>query len=415
VLAVLLLPGALRAFLPALIGRSALAMGGLALLLAVQQSTGSYTQSGFATAVFGFANVIAAPLRARAVDRFGQRIALTVMATTQAAGYIALALLVDAGEAADIWFLVLSTVVGLSAPPLGAAMRTIWTSLTTAGGQRTKALSIDAVCEELLFVCGPVIITAIIVASSPGTGLWVTAVAVTFGTVAMTSSASSGALRGTREGVARGDRPLGQPGFARVLIVLLGVGGILGVAEIAAPAVAAQHDAVTVSGWLLAAFAGGSALGGFVYGHLKFTSGLGPRLFTLCVAMGLTAVLVSQLHTLGIFAVGLTVVGFFLSPSLITGYLIADTIVPESSRTEGSAWINTSVNLGASLASAAAGIVIDNSGAWLALFLGGAIAISLASAVPFARLRMAETPALRTPECDLPSSSGPQDGLKETT
>lgn len=389
-LAVLLLPGVLQAFLPALIGRSALAMGGLALLLAVQDSTGSYTQAGFATAVFGIANVIAAPWRARALDRFGQRTALTTMASGQASGFIALALITQAGGVPAVWFLVLSSVVGLTAPPLGAAMRMIWASLTTAGDQRTKAFSIDAVCEELLFVGGPVLITAVIVASSPGIGLWVTAAAVLLGTVAMTSSTSSGALRGTGGSITRGDRPLRRPGFARVLIVLSGVGGVLGVAEIAAPAVAAQHGAAAASGWLLAAFAGGSALGGFLYGQLNLRSGIGRRLFALCVGMGLAAVLVSRLDTLALFAVGLALVGLFLAPSLITGYLIADTVVPETSRTEASTWINTSVNLGASLASAGAGIVIDESSAGLALFLMGAIALALASAVPFKRLRKSE-------------------------
>ncbi|MFE4358112.1 MFS transporter [Kitasatospora sp. NPDC056800] len=397
-LAVLLLPGALRAFLPALVARSALAMGGLALLLAVQASTGSYSQAGFATATFGIANVAAAPWRARAVDRLGQRIALTAMAAGQASGFVALALIAGAEGVADAWFLVLSAVVGLTAPPLGAAMRMIWASLTTAGDQRTKAFSIDAVCEELLFVGGPVVITAVIVATSPATGLWVTAATVFLGTAAMTSSASSGALRGTGGGVARGDRPLQQPGFARVLTVLVGVGGVLGVAEIAAPAVAAQRDAVAASGWLLAAFAGGSALGGFLYGQLKLTSGIGARLFTLCTGMGLAAVLVSQLHPLGLFAVGLALVGLFLAPSLITGYLIADTVVPESGRTEASTWINTSVNLGASLASAAAGVVIDRSGGWFALLLMGAIALALATAAPFARLREMERPAAPAPD-----------------
>ncbi|MCX4967439.1 MFS transporter [Streptomyces sp. NBC_00654] len=397
-LAVLLLPGALRAFLPALIGRSALAMGGLALLLAVQDSTGSYTQAGFATAVFGIANVVAAPWRARAVDRFGQRTALTTMASGQAAGFVALALIADAEGTAAVWFLVLSAVVGLTAPPLGAAMRMIWASLTTAGDQRTKAFSIDAVCEELLFVGGPVIITAVIVAGSPGVGLWVTAAAVLLGTAAMTSSASSGALRGTGGGGTRGDRPLRRPGFARVLVVLLGVGGVLGVAEIAAPAVAAQHDAVPASGWLLAALAGGSALGGVLYGQLKLKSGIAKRLFVLCVGMGLAAVFVSQLDTLVLFGAGLALLGLCLAPSLITGYLIADTIVPEAGRTEASTWINTSVNLGASLASAAAGVVIDDSGAWLALLLMGMIALALASAVPFTGLRGIELSAVPAPD-----------------
>lgn len=386
-LAVLLLPGALRALLPALIGRSALAMGGLALLLAVQDSTGSYAQAGLATGVFGMANVIAAPWRARAVDRCGQRPALLTLAAGQASGFLVLALLASGEGVAGGWFLALSAVVGLTAPPLGAAMRVIWASLTVPGDQRTKAFSIDAVCEELLFVGGPVVITAVIVATSPGAGLLLTSAAVLVGTAAMTSSASSGALRGTGGRGARGARPLRQPGFVRVLIVLLGVGGVLGVVEIAAPAVAAQRDAVAAAGWLLAAFAGGSALGGFLYGQLNLSAGIGTRLCALCLGMGLAASAVSLLDSLAPFAFGLALVGFCLAPSLVTGYVIADALVPESGRTEASTWINTAVNLGASLASAAAGAVIDDAGPWLALALVGAIAVGLAAAAPFARLR----------------------------
>ncbi|WP_223694927.1 MFS transporter [Leifsonia poae] len=266
----------------------------------------------------------------------------------------------------------------------------VWSSLTTAGRQRSRAFSLDAVCEELLFVAGPVIVTAIIVTTSPSVGLWVTAGAVLVGTVGMTSSRSSRALRGSGEAAGRGDRPLRQPGFARVLIVLLGVGGVLGVAEIAAPAVAEQHGAIGASGWLLAAFAAGSAIGGLIYGHVHLRSRLGARLFVLCAGMGLAALLVSQLSPLWLFAAGLALVGLFLAPSLITGYLIADTVVPEASRTEASTWINTSVNLGASLASAAAGIVIDGAGPWFALLLVGIVALALAAAVPAARLRAAE-------------------------
>lgn len=396
-LAVLLLPGALRAFLPALIGRSALAMGGLALLLAVQDSTGSYTQAGFATAVFGIANVLAAPWRARAVDRFGQRIALTTMASGQASGFIALALITEAESVSDIWFLVLSAVVGLTAPPLGAAMRMVWASLTTAGDQRTKAFSIDAVCEELLFVGGPVIITAVIVASSPSIGLWVTAAAVSLGTAAMTSSASSGRCAGqegaAREVIARCDSQVSQGYWSSCW------------ASVVYWASRRSQRQPPLLNMMLSQLRAGSwrrwqasALGGFLYGQLNLKSGIGKRLFALCVGMGLAAVFVSQLDTLGLFAAGLALIGLFLAPSLITGYLIADTIVPDTSRTEASTWINTSVNLGASLASAAAGLVIDRSGAWLALLLVGAIALVLASAVPFTRLRKIESPADHAPD-----------------
>ena len=93
-LSVLTLPGALRAFIPALIGRLAFAMVGLALLLAVHDSTGSFTMAGLVTAVCGIANVIASPGRARAVDRWGQRRVLPLLALGEVLSLVAFAVLV---------------------------------------------------------------------------------------------------------------------------------------------------------------------------------------------------------------------------------------------------------------------------------------------------------------------------------
>ena len=388
--AVLHLPGALRAFLPALLGRSALAMAGLALLLAVQKSTGSFADAGFASAAFGIANVVAAPWRARIIDRWGQRRALTSMAVAQSAAFVGLAVTAAAPHVPLLLFLVLSIAVGISAPPLGAAMRVLWASLTTVGEQRKKAFSLDAVAEELLFVAGPVVVAAIITATSASTALLVTGLVVLIGTIGLTTSAVSGAQVGAVLTAMRSHRPLRQPGFTRVLLVLVAVGGVLGVVEIAAPAVAEQQAAVAASGWLLAAFAVGSAIGGVIYGHVHWKASLGVKLFILCVSMGAAAVIVSQAGSLLLFAAGLVLLGLFLAPSLVTGYLVADAIVPENSRTEASTWINTAVNLGASLAAAAAGVLIDASGSWLSLLLVGALAVAIASLVPFRRLRAIE-------------------------
>lgn len=388
--AVLHLPGALRAFLPALLGRSALAMAGLALLLAVQKSTGSFADAGFASAAFGIANVVAAPWRARIIDRWGQRRALTSMAVAQSAAFVGLAVTAAAPHVPLLLFLVLSIAVGISAPPLGAAMRVLWASLTTVGEQRKKAFSLDAVAEELLFVAGPVVVAAIITATSASTALLVTGLVVLIGTIGLTTSAVSGAQVGAVLTAMRSHRPLRQPGFTRVLLVLVAVGGVLGVVEIAAPAVAEQQAAVAASGWLLAAFAVGSAIGGVIYGHVHWKASLGVKLCILCVSMGAAAVIVSQAGSLLLFAAGLVLLGLFLAPSLVTGYLVADAIVPENSRTEASTWINTAVNLGASLAAAAAGVLIDASGSWLSLLLVGALAVAIASLVPFRRLRAIE-------------------------
>jgi MFS family permease len=392
-LTVLGLPGLLRAFVPALMGRFSLAMVGLALLLAVQETTGSFAQAGFTAAAFGFANVIASPWRARAVDRWGQGIALSTMAAFHAAGLLGLAVIVTTGGAGSGWFIGLGTLIGLSAPPLGASMRVIWSSLTVPGDQRRKAFSLDAVSEDLLFVAGPVIITAVITTTSAGIGLVLTAVTALIGTAGMVLSRASCGLARTSGPLVRGDRPLRQPGFARVLLVLAGVGAVLGVVEIAAPAFAAGHGSVELSGWLLAAFAAGSALGGIAYGHLTPKMTLVKTLFVLCTGMGVLVSLVAWAPSVILLAGGLTLVGLFLGPSLITGYLLADHVVAESSRTEASAWINTTVNFGAAIASAIAGLVIDQSGPAASLFLIGCLALILASTTPFKRFSKLPDPA----------------------
>jgi len=144
-------------------------------------------------------------------------------------------------------------------------MRVLWVTLTTVGEQRKKAFSLDAVAEELLFVTGPVVVAAIIVTTSASTGLLVTAAVVLIGMMGLTTSAVSAAQVGAVTTAKRSHRPLRQPGFVRVLVVLIAVGGVLGVVEIAAPALAEEQAAVAASGWLLAAFAAGSAIGGLIY------------------------------------------------------------------------------------------------------------------------------------------------------
>lgn len=385
---VLRVPGALRAFVPALIGRSALAMASLGLLLAVRESTGSFSAAGVAAAVFGVSNVIAAPWRARAVDRWGQRRALTALGTGHAVGLTVLGVSVAARAPLPV-LLVGSVLIGLTAPPLGAAMRVIWASLTEPGEQRKQAFSVDAVAEELLFVVGPVVIAGVVASTSAAIGLVLTAVVVLVGTVGITTSAASRAQSPTMSDAAALHRPLRQPGFIRVLVVLVGVGCVLGVAEIAAPAVAERHGWVAGSGWLLAAFAVGSATGGVLYGHVRWRTTLGTKLLVLSVGMGIVAVGVSRADDLVVFAVGLVVLGFFLAPSLITGYLVADAVVPESGRTEASTWVNTAVNLGAAIASAAAGVLIDHDGVTVPLAFVGVLAALGAVVVPRRRLREA--------------------------
>ena len=87
---VLLLPSALRTFVPALVGRLSYGLLPLSLLFTVQQSTDSFATAGAAVAVFGLAS-LSMPYKARLVDRFSQRRILPLLAVGCSAALVVLA------------------------------------------------------------------------------------------------------------------------------------------------------------------------------------------------------------------------------------------------------------------------------------------------------------------------------------
>jgi hypothetical protein len=122
--AVLMLPFALRTFVPALTGRLAYGLFPLATLFTIYQATGSYATAGLATAAFGLTS-ITLPAKARLVDRLGQRTSLPPLALICSVA-LASATLVTPPFA----LVTLIAVAGLAAPPLGSAMRATWRTLT---------------------------------------------------------------------------------------------------------------------------------------------------------------------------------------------------------------------------------------------------------------------------------------------
>ena len=390
-LAVLRTKGALRVFLPALVGRLSFAMVTLVLLFAVQQSTESFAVAGASVGAFGLANVIASPHRARFVDRHGQRFALNSLAIAFAVGLCGIAALTAQPSPSAAVLIGLAAIVGLFPPPLGASMRVLWGSLTTPGMLRTKAYSIDAVCEELLFATGPLIAAAIVGAASPAVGLLATAAVALAGSFGMTSSPLSQQYVAVATSLPKISRPLRQAGFVAVLIALLGIGVVLGTVEVVAPAVAESQGSVGLAGVLLAAFAAGSGAGGLLYGQRTWKSSLVKRLLVFGTVMALLCALLASVGLVVVLGFGLAAVGFFLAPSLVTGYLLADDLTSVEVRTEASSWINTAVNAGAALAAVIVGFTVDSLEARLGFTVGAGIALILlvSASVPLRRISKA--------------------------
>ena len=125
------LPSAPVLLLSGFAGRLPSAMVPLALLLMVQQHTGSYAVAGLAAATLGIAMAVMAPVLGRLADRRGPRGVLFV----EAAVYplmLALLVAVVLGGAPTPAVIAASAAAGASTPLVSGTVRALWSRVDPA-------------------------------------------------------------------------------------------------------------------------------------------------------------------------------------------------------------------------------------------------------------------------------------------
>lgn len=382
--AVLTTPGVPFLFASALAGRFAYALVGLPMLIAVETATGSYAVAGAAMGAYGATAGFLAPLRARLIDRFGRRRMLLTLSLSFAVSLGLLALLTGAGDSAW-WSIALAGLVGAVAPPLGPIMRVLWAALLPAPGLLRKALSLDAVLEEVLYLAGPVLAGAILLWMSPSTALLIPAALIVVGTVLMVSSPAMlpGQAPAEAEASKRGGALLTDPRFAALLLPVLAAGVLVGTVYIAVPALigatalGGDGGSTAEAGIVLALFAAGSAAGGLVYGALRI--GWSARRQLLVIAALFVAGIAAAGLAASTLVLGLLIAlaGLCLSPIMIVAYVAASDFGRGGREIEATTWVNTAHNVGAAAGSALAGVLIEAAGAGSAFFGAAVVAVVL--------------------------------------
>ncbi|MFE3036976.1 MFS transporter [Streptomyces canus] len=360
---VLRIPHARRTFATALLGRLSYGLVPLSLMLAVTRASGSYAVAGAVMALFGATVVFLSPARAALIDRYGPRRALVPMAS---AYVLLLALLTTAvwrPGAPPVLLGILTALAGACAPPLGPTMRTVWARL--AQDDRAllqRAYSLDGVAEELLFVSGPLLVGVLVGAAPPTAGIAVGAALMVAGTAGFVASPVVRAIRPAARTSRRGTGGLGVlRRVGRPVGAVTGVGLAIGSLDLLVVAFAGLHGHGGASvAWVLAAVSTGSAVGGLLNGAVAWRGPARARLVPLTLGLGLALVGAGLAPGLGTLALFMAVAGFFVSPVLTTAYLIADEIVGPEVRTQAGAWVNTAVNAGSTLGTAAAGALVGH-------------------------------------------------------
>ncbi|WP_406727130.1 MFS transporter [Streptomyces sp. GD-15H] len=367
--------GAWTFLLPGFAARQPFAMLTLSLVLLVQHTTGSYGAAGAVAAVTGVAMALFAPFSGRLADRYGQRAVLVPGVLLHALSVLVLTAL--ALTDAPLWALfAVALPTGASVPQIGPMVRARWGVKLKDSRLMTTAAAFESVTDELTFVVGPLLATALCTAVDPAAGL-VTEAALTLG-----GGLLFAAQKGTQPEVATGGHArvkhvsaLRVPGVRVLVVTFLGIGSVFGGMQVSLAAYTQSIGEPGLNGVLYGVFAAGNMLSGIACGALAWKVAPQRRLVIGYAALAVTAsALWAAQSSLLLAGLGL-LVGMCIAPALITGYTLVDDLVPAGARTEAFTWLTGAVALGQAAAVTVSGQFEDRlwDGAGFLVPMGGTV------------------------------------------
>src|SRR3712207_7455795 len=226
-----------RAFvLAGFVARLSISMRALGSVLMVSLLTGSYGLAGAVAAAALLGEAVAAPRLGRLVDRYGQRRVLLMALAVHSVG--TLALVFSAQLSAPAWTLFATAALsGAAALPVGSLVRARWSALLGGSPVLEAAFALESTLDELIFVLGPVLVTALALGLTPGAGLLGALLLTTVGSLALAlQRRTQPAPAGVRE---RSDTPaIRRPGLQVLVATFVAAGAIFGTLDVAVGAVA---------------------------------------------------------------------------------------------------------------------------------------------------------------------------------
>ncbi|MDR1808692.1 MAG: hypothetical protein LBR33_12400 [Propionibacteriaceae bacterium] len=363
-LAILRLPGALAFCATGFLIRLGGSMSTIATILMVSSLYGSYGLAGALVAASSASWAVGSAFLAHLADRFGQR--RVMLPSVLVSSGLLLLLVVLAWRHVPAWVLFIPQILcGFTSISIPAVIKARWAFVTQGLDQFQSALSLESTLDEITYVVGPLLATAISLGVAP-----VAAPAA----VALTSMAGALLLhlqRRTEPEPGFGRQESGEkasgflpaiPGTALVIasiaVIAIGLGGV----SVTMTAATEAWGVPGTVGIALGLMSLGSACGGFAYGARHWTSPLARRylVIALILAAGVSAYLLAGGPvTLSACAF---VAGAAMAPTMINANALMRGLVPAARLTEGLAWVGTSVGLGFAAGAALAGQLIDRSG-----------------------------------------------------
>jgi predicted MFS family arabinose efflux permease len=386
-------PGTVGMTVAAFVGRFPMAMLGLAMTMLVALETGSYGRAGAVAGSITLAGAVGGPLGARLADRYGQHRVIPPLIGVHVVAVAALTVAVMVGTPLALWVL-LGVLAGLSGPNLGAMVRTRWASITRTPDELTSAFALESTLDEVAFVLGPPLATALAVAIAPWSAIATGLLLACSGALALAAQRSTEPAPVPR--AAHDGPPIWRSGTLQVLtLVMLLMGGIFGALEVSTVAFAQEVEAVGATGWLLGSFALASGMTGLYLGARPGGWHLSGQMLVGAGMLAAATCVLPFIDGVAWYAVGMFASGLGVSAVMIAVLQIIERALPRARLTEALALAISGILIGSAAAVALSGALIDLGGSAWGLTVGSVAAAAGLAVAALARrwLARAESPA----------------------
>jgi len=380
---ILRVPGVALLIAAATLTRLPFAINGLAVILFLRETTGSFATAGLVAGALALGAGMGAPAAARLVDRKGA-IWLLPLAAGHAAAILGLWGLGEIGAPAAA-LVAIGLAAGATFPPSGAVLRSRWPELLDGDPELVRgAYAFDSVTIEISFVSGPLITGALVAISGPEAGLAVSSVLVVVGTLLFLSRLPDRrrAIPATEHNGGLG--PLRSPALRMIALTTIPVGFCIGTIEVTLPAFSEEAGDAALAGVLLALWSLASGVGGLIFGARQSRRELLDTYLLIGLVFPLACL--PMLAASSPLSMGLLVLlaGAPIAPLIATRNELISLVAPSGTATEAFTWLMTALIAGLSLGTAIAGAVIESAG-WPEAVLVGVAVAGVGALMTFAR------------------------------
>jgi len=388
------LPGALRFSIPGLIARMPISMDSLALIFIVVAVSDSYAIAGALSATASVVIAFATPHWSRVADRIGQSSMLVRVIPVKVFAFCVFTILVLNETPVWTWFVAIIVTEAFSVNT-GGLVRRRWLHVlspdktSTAEDEKDRhlvntAYSFEALMDEVVFILGPIIVTACATTIAPVAGIISGIIFLAVGVPLFVIQKDTEPPATPKREVDPHPAVIRNKRVQAVVVPTTLLGGFFGSIAIVTVAFAESRGQAGLSGVLLAIWAAGSAVAAIINGVIKWRLTSASRFLIFLFVLTVLSIPMLFVHSIPWLAVALFFNGFAIAPLVINAYGVAEGAVPPDQITETLTWVVAGMPMGGAISSALSGQIIDRFGADIAYWVPlGFMIAACAATLPY--------------------------------